>query len=130
MNGTIRVATLFSPMQIVGFPMRRLISISAITGDCWQDELCERCLTNATTAGYVGSIKGLQVCCPFCERSGLYVTHSRCECLHNGPDPKYQPTEAESREVEDFKNGAPSTVAMTSTLMSIMLTCLFRILRF
>ena len=90
---------------------------SAITGDCWQGELCkQRCLTDATTARFVGSINYVPMCCPFCERSGLYLSNSVCNCRHNGPDPEYQPTEEELREVEEFKrrlNGAPPTGVVT-----------------
>ena len=128
MENPVYVRAVLSDKQ---FTCNVSIFISAITGDCWQGELCkQRCLTNPATAGYVGSIGSVRVCCPFCERSGLHLSPSQCNCRHNGPDPRYQPTEDELREVRDFLNGAPSAVAMTSVLMSTMLTCLCSILRF
>ena len=79
------------------------MSISAIGGDCWQGELCkQRCLTNANLTRWVASINYVPMCCPFCERSGFYLSNKECRCLHNGPDPQYQPTEEELREVEEF----------------------------
>ena len=102
-----------------------IISISAIGGNCWQGELCkQRCLTSNSTASYVATINYIPMCCPFCERSGFYLSSKECNCLHNGPDPEYQPTEAELREVEEFKrrlNGASPNAAMTGALILVAL---------
>lgn len=84
-----------------------------ISGDCWQGALCEqRCLTSASKAGFVGLINETPVCCPFCERSGLAISSSSCNCRHNGPDPRYQPTAEELREVEELKNRLNSSTTI------------------
>ena len=96
--------------------------ISAISGDCWQGELCkQRCLTSNGTAGFVGQINELPVCCAFCERSGLSISNSMCNCRHNGPDPTYHPTEEELKEVEEFLrqlNNSPMVLANTELVLA------------
>eukprot|EP00111_Clytia_hemisphaerica_P024068 TCONS_00070964-protein len=56
------------------------ISIFAIGGDCWQGVSCGTC------GGWQGSINGVPVCCAYCEKSGMALRSTSCNCLHNGDD--------------------------------------------
>ena len=86
-------------------------------------------MTNNRTAGYVSYINALSVCCPFCERSGLSMSASSCDCRHNGPDPTYVPTQAELEEVQEFLrqlSAAASVQASVSlSLCALLFHCAF-----
>ncbi|KAJ8303105.1 hypothetical protein KUTeg_019501 [Tegillarca granosa] len=53
--------------------------LNSISGDCWKGSQCANC-GNST-----GSINGVPVCCANCEQSGMALSPSSCNCLHNGP---------------------------------------------
>lgn len=46
-----------------------------ISGTCWKGEQCSGC-----DPDYVGSVKGVPVCCANCERKGLILSPTSCDC--------------------------------------------------
>uniref|UniRef100_A0A7M5XN17 Uncharacterized protein n=2 Tax=Clytia hemisphaerica TaxID=252671 RepID=A0A7M5XN17_9CNID len=57
-----------------------LATVTAIDGDCWQGVDCVTC------GGWQGGIYGVPVCCAYCEKSGMALRPTSCDCLHNGDD--------------------------------------------
>ena len=82
-------------------------------------------MTNNRTAGYVGSINDVSVCCPFCERSGLRMSSSSCDCRHNGPDPTYVPTQAELDEVREFLRQLSAAASVQASVLLSLCALLY-----
>lgn len=53
-----------------------------LKGDCWTGEQCYECFKRPVWK--VGNINNIPVCCKNCEVTGLGMSGTECNCLHNG----------------------------------------------